>query len=50
MKYYGFNEDDYMAFGDQENDLEMLENAKIGIAVKDIDGSEKIATYGRLCM
>lgn len=42
MKYYGFNEDDYMAFGDQENDLEMLENAKIGIAVKDIDGSEKL--------
>lgn len=28
MKYYGFNEDDYMAFGDQENDWEMLENAK----------------------
>lgn len=42
MKYYGFNENDYMAFGDQENDLEMLENAKIGIAVKDIDGSEKL--------
>lgn len=42
MKYYGFNEDDYMAFGDQENDWEMLENAKIGIAVKDIDGSEKL--------
>ena len=41
-KYYGFNENDYMAFGDQENDLEMLENAKIGIAVKDIDGSEKL--------
>ena len=42
QKYYGFNENDYMAFGDQENDLEMLENAKIGIAVKDIDGSEKL--------
>ena len=43
----GFNENDYMAFGDQENDLEMLEMQKIGIAVKDIDGSEKIANIPR---
>lgn len=42
MKYYGFEENDYMAFGDQENDWEMLANAKIGVAVKDIDGSEEL--------
>lgn len=42
MIYYGFDENDYMAFGDQENDREMLENAAIGVAVKDIDGSEQL--------
>ena len=42
MIYYGFDENDYMAFGDQENDWEMLENAATGVAVKDIDGSEQL--------
>lgn len=32
----------YIAFGDQENDIEMLENAMIGIGVKDKYGSEKL--------
>ena len=42
MIYHGFDENDYMAFGDQENDWEMLENAATGVAVKDIDGSEQL--------
>ncbi len=43
MKYYGFNENDYMAFGDQENRM-----AKKGIAVKDIDGSKNCNIWQKM--
>lgn len=39
MKYWNFEVDDYICFGDHENDREMIKNAKIGVAVKDIRGS-----------
>lgn len=37
MDHFGFNEHDYMAFGDALNDLEMLENASLGAAMADGD-------------
>lgn len=41
MEYHGVS-GDYIAFGDQENDYQMLKNAKISIAVKDRYGSKRI--------
>ncbi|NBK98411.1 MAG: HAD family hydrolase [Erysipelotrichia bacterium] len=34
MKYWGFNNDEYIAFGDSENDIEMLKQAHIGVAME----------------
>lgn len=33
MKYYGFSKEEAIAFGDGENDIEMLEAAGTGIAM-----------------
>ena len=33
MKYYGFSKEEVIAFGDGENDIEMLENAGLSFAV-----------------
>ena len=33
MKYYGFSKEEVIAFGDGENDIEMLEAAGTGIAM-----------------
>lgn len=42
MEYWGFEPGEFMCFGDQENDREMVLNAEIGVAVKDEKGSEKL--------
>lgn len=39
MKYWGFDENDYIAFGDSKNDIEMLKHAKRGFAMG--NGHEK---------
>ncbi len=36
-KRYGFTAEESMAFGDSDNDLEMLQHASLGIAMKDSD-------------
>lgn len=33
MKHYGYDEHDYIGFGDGMNDLEMLKNAKVGVVM-----------------
>ena len=42
MQYWGFQADDYICFGDHENDTEMICNAKVGVAVKDACGSKEL--------
>lgn len=37
MRHFGFEEDNYIAFGDAMNDLEMLEGARLGVAMKNSD-------------
>ena len=37
MQHFGFDEHDYIAFGDGVSDLEMLENAKLAAAMEDAD-------------
>lgn len=37
MHYWGLHENDYMAFGDSLNDKEMLQNAKLAIAMRNGD-------------
>lgn len=39
MEYWGLKEDAYIAFGDSENDIEMLMQATLGIAME--NGNEK---------
>lgn len=43
MKYWGFAENDYIAFGDSTNDVEMLKHAKIGHAMGNGHESAKAA-------
>ncbi|MDD3049266.1 MAG: HAD family hydrolase [Bacilli bacterium] len=40
MKYWGFNNNEYIAFGDSENDMEMIRQATIGVAME--NGHEKL--------
>lgn len=42
MEYWGFGHSDFMCFGDQENDREMILEAEIGVAVKDEKGSPEL--------
>lgn len=42
IKYWDFDENEFMCFGDHDNDLEMIKGAKVGIAVKDPLGSLKL--------
>lgn len=42
MQSWGMETDDYICFGDHENDREMIEKAKIGVVVKDRFGSEEL--------
>lgn len=41
MKYWGFNETNYMAFGDSMSDLSMLMDANIGVAMGNSDDTIK---------
>lgn len=43
LKYYGIKREEIMAFGDGENDIEMLQYAKIGIAMGNADNDVKKA-------
>ena len=43
LKYYGIKREEIMAFGDGENDIEMLQYAKIGIAMGNADDNVKKA-------
>ncbi|WP_251716442.1 Cof-type HAD-IIB family hydrolase [Lactobacillus agrestimuris] len=46
LKLYGLNEDEIISFGDGDNDLEMLENSGIGVAMGNgIDELKEIANY-----
>lgn len=48
MDRWGLEAGNYICFGDHDNDREMIENAKIGVAVKDKYGSvqlQQIAKY-----
>lgn len=42
MRHWKLPEDKFMCFGDHLNDLEMMQGASIGIAVKDPLGSQKL--------
>lgn len=45
-KYYGFNKDEIMCIGDNENDLSMIQYAGLGIAMGNaIDAVKKAADY-----
>lgn len=47
LNHYGIDEHDYIAFGDSYNDVEMLENAKVGCVMADGDPRmlEKFETH-----
>lgn len=48
MAYWGFHDRAYVAFGDSENDIEMLEHASIGIAME--NGNAKLKEVAdRVC-
>ena len=50
MKYYGFSKEEVIAFGDGENDIEMLEDmvaAAINATVKQVDETAE-AEMGKL--
>lgn len=42
MKYWRLPQDNFMCFGDHDNDMEMIQGAKLGIAVKDPLGSKQL--------
>ncbi len=42
MEHWGFGADEFMCFGDQENDREMILAAEKGVAVKDDKGSPEL--------
>ena len=43
LKHYGIKQEEIMAFGDAENDIEMLQYAKIGVAMGNADDEVKEA-------
>lgn len=43
LKYYGIKKEEIMAFGDGENDIEMLQYAKIGVAMGNAEDEVKEA-------
>lgn len=42
MKHWGYEPSDFLCFGDHENDIEMIQGARIGVAVQDPLGSLKL--------
>ena len=43
LKHYGIKKEEIMAFGDAENDIEMLQYAQIGVAMGNADDEVKEA-------
>lgn len=42
MKHWKLDKNEFMCFGDQDNDMEMIQGAEVGIAVKDKGSSENL--------
>lgn len=46
LQHYGIKKEETMAFGDGENDIDMLEYCQIGIAMGNAhEGLKKVANY-----
>ena len=42
MRHWQLKESDFLCFGDHENDMEMIQGARIGVAVQDALGSKRL--------